>query len=68
MLDRKKLKEKLLATSLFVENEYFEQYLDLIISNNTRVLSPFTTQSHHIIPKSYFQHFNIEIDSSEDKN
>ena len=59
------LKQKLLATSYFVDNEYLNDYI-LLITNCEVRKEAFKTQQHHIIPKTYFKHLKIEIDNSSD--
>lgn len=61
----KQLKAKLLATTYFVANEYLEEYVQLVTTKTTKK-SVFRTQSHHILPKTYFKHFNMPIDNSRD--
>lgn len=52
------LREKLLGTFLFEENEYFEKYLELINCNLETKQQKFKTQKHHIIPRIAFQLYN----------
>lgn len=59
----KQLKAKLLATSYFVNNEYLDEYVQLVTAGVTDK-SVFRTQSHHILPKTYFKHLGIPIDNS----
>lgn len=54
----------LLSTSYFIQNEYFDKYVDLINSNLYTEKQKFKTNSHHIIPVSYFKHRNLEVDNS----
>lgn len=49
------MREKLLSTGLFLENEYFENYIELINSNLTTKKQSFKTQRHHIIPAAVFK-------------
>ena len=53
------LKETLLATKCFVNNEYLEQYLNLVNDSKTG------TELHHILPRSYFKDLGISVDNSE---
>lgn len=53
-------KEKLLATNCFIDNEYLDQYLELVNSSTTG------TEVHHILPRSYFKELEIKIDNSDD--
>lgn len=52
------LKDKLLSTFLFEENEYFKKYVELIESNIKTKQQKFKTQKHHIIPRIAFQLYN----------
>ena len=54
------LKDKLLSTFLFEENEYFKKYVELIESNIKTKQQKFKTQKHHIIPRIAFQLYNWE--------
>lgn len=49
------LKEKLLNTKLFVDNEYLDKYLILINSSSNTASSGYY-EKHHIIPFCYFSH------------
>jgi transposase len=59
------LKTKLLATTYFIDNDYLEAYVALVC-NSTVEKSAFRTQSHHILPKTYFRNLNLPIDDSTD--
>lgn len=58
----KKLKQKLLATGYFIDNQFLDDYLQLVLfsDNNT-----FYTEAHHILPRSYFKLVNLKCDNSE---
>lgn len=49
---------KLKATQLFIENEYFEKYIQLIEANLVTKRQRFKTQRHHIIPVAAFELYN----------
>lgn len=53
--------EELLKTNLFIDNEYFRKYVDLMNESCDSGYFEF----HHIIPKSYFKRNNLPIDDSE---
>lgn len=59
------LKEKLLSTNCFEDNEYLDQYCELIY-NNEVPYQIYKTQSHHILPQCYFTSNNLEIDNSQE--
>lgn len=51
---------------LFVHNEYFDRYVELCSRNKLTEKKKFKTQTHHIIPKSYFKLKSISIDNSNE--
>lgn len=59
------MKQKLLETNLFIDNEYFEKYIELIV-NNRVAYSKGKTNRHHIIPKYYYKDKGLDIDNSEE--
>lgn len=52
------VKDALIATHLFLENDYFFRYIDLIEKNKNRVKQKYKTQKHHIIPAIAFKLYN----------
>lgn len=58
------IKEALLNTGEFLNNDYLDQYLDLI-SNYELSETKHYIEIHHILPKKYFKHHQIEIDDSD---
>ena len=58
------LKEKLLQTGLFENNDYLDKYCDLIKVNLKKGFIKNKMQRHHIIPKSYYLYINKKIDNS----
>ena len=59
------LKNKLLETGIFIDNEYLDLYCELINNNRNTVKEKHRTQCHHIIPRCYFNIIGIDIDNSE---
>ena len=58
------LKRVLLDTNIFIDNDFLDKYVELIVSNaNTKKVIG-KTQSHHIIPKYYFKFNNLKVDNS----
>lgn len=53
-----KLRDRLLATNLFTENEYFEKYVSLIEANRNTKTQRCKTQKHHIVPNIAFKLYN----------
>lgn len=58
------IKQSLLSTNLFLENDYFLDYIELIEINLKTKKERFVTQQHHIIPRCYYIHNNLTIDNS----
>lgn len=59
-----KIKEKLLKTTYFIDNEFLDLYCSLIYSNLNTNKVRCKTQKHHILPKCYFKLLDEEIDNS----
>lgn len=59
------LKEKLLSTNCFEDNEYLNQYCKLICDNQDQEKIKNKTSSHHIIPRCYFDIIGDDIDDSK---
>ena len=60
------LKEKLLTLGVFIDNEYLDNYCNLIESNRDTPVKKYCTQNHHIIPRCYYRLNNIKVDNSEE--
>ena len=58
------LKNLLISTEYFVDNNYLDLYLQLIINNINTKRIKYSTQLHHIIPKSYYQLNNLQVDNT----
>lgn len=56
------LKNKLLQTGLFIDNNQLDKYLELVVKNDASAY----TERHHILPKSYFKLVGQKIDNSAD--
>ena len=61
-----KIREQLLATGAFVDNEYFSNYCQLICSNKSTKPVKGKTQKHHILPRAWFKLHNEPVDNSKD--
>lgn len=59
------VKETLLLHEGFVDNEYLDKYCQLIERNTRTPITPRVTNSHHIIPKSWFKINNKPVDNSQ---
>lgn len=58
------LKEKLLNTNYFIDNDYLDKYCELIVNNLKTEKIINETERHHILPKSYFKIIESKIDNS----
>ena len=58
------LKEKLLNTALFLDNEALQSYINLITENKFNQLQKGKTQKHHIFPKCLSKRLGCPIDDS----
>ena len=57
------LKNYLLNTTLFTDNDFLENYCELIINNLDNKKIKNITQVHHILPKSYFKVVHKEVNN-----
>lgn len=60
------LRDRLLTTNLFIDNEYFEKYVSLIESNRNTKAQRCKTQKHHIVPNIAFKLYNWPDADAED--
>lgn len=60
------LKNKILNTSCFEDNQYIDLYCALITANKDTPKEKYKTDKHHIIPKSYYKHCHMKVDNSPD--
>ena len=63
MIIKNVLKQKLLNTGLFLDNEYLDEYINLVLSNNITVGY---TEKHHILQRNYFKKSGLPVDNSPD--
>ena len=56
------LKEKLLKTGYFIDNEYLANYIKLVENYTTDKLY---TEKHHILQRAYFELNGLEVDNSK---
>ena len=59
------LKEKLLSTRIFIDNEFLNKYVELI-NNNIDTEKTSETQRHHIVPRYYYHHCGDKVCNSKD--
>lgn len=64
MMNRTKLKTKLLSFEVFEDNEYLDKYVSLILANENTIMERFKTQKHHIIPIHVYKYLKIAEDNS----
>ena len=65
IVNKEELRQFILKSEIFCENEYLEKYLDLCMENLNTKKEKFKTEKHHILPRCYFKDLNIEIDNSK---
>lgn len=58
------LKEDLLELGILEDNEFLDKYYNLVVKNFSTKKEKGKTDRHHIIPKSYFKHNNLDVDNS----
>ena len=58
------LKDKLLAYEGFVDNEYLDKYIQLVERNKRTTRRAGNTNSHHIIPRSWYRLHGGEVDNT----
>ena len=63
MIIKNVLKQKLLNTGLFLDNEYLDEYINLVLSNNITIGY---TEKHHILQRNYFKKSGLPLDNSQD--
>ena len=63
MIIKNVLKQKLLNTGLFLDNEYLDEYINLVLSSNITVGY---TEKHHILQRNYFKKSGLPLDNSPD--
>lgn len=51
---------------MFIENEFFDYYVNLIEKNIDNPVEKYKTQKHHIIPRSYYKMLNQLNDDSKE--
>lgn len=56
-----KLKEKLLNTGYFIDNNYLDEYIKLVYGISTASY----IEQHHILPRAYYSLEGLEIDNSD---
>ena len=57
------LKQKLLATGLFIDNNKFNDYL-LLVTNQNKILG--YSEKHHILPRIFYKRNKLPLDNSVD--
>ena len=59
------LRNVLLSFNVFIENDFFEKYINLIIDNQNTKPEKFKTQNHHIVPLHVYKYLNLKEDNSK---
>ena len=58
------IKTKLLNTTYFIDNQYLNNYCQLIMSNLKTKKEKYITERHHILPKAYYKMLGNPVDNS----
>ena len=59
------LKDRILMTNMFEDNEYLDKYCALMQENQSQKKVKYVTNRHHIIPKSYFRLIQAPIQDQD---
>lgn len=62
------LKDILLNSGWFVDNEFFKKYINLIEANIKSPRVKYETQTHHAIPKCFYRQLEKEFNEKHDVN
>lgn len=62
-MTKQELKIKLLNTSLFIDNNYLQEYLNLV---DNYITTEDYTEKHHILPRCWYKYNKQPVDNSED--
>ena len=57
-------KQRLMSAG-YVDNEYLDAYVGIIMQNKYTPVIKWKTQKHHILPKHYYKLHNLPIDNSD---
>ena len=55
-MEKLKLKNYLLSTNVFIDNDYLDIYINLINNYQVNVSNNYC-EKHHILPVAYYKHF-----------
>lgn len=61
---KEEIKTELLNIGVVKDNEYLDQYIELIYKNKDTKKQTYKTQKHHIIPKCYYKSRGLKTDNS----
>lgn len=60
------LKANLVSLVDIVDNEFLDEYINLVLINSDTKKEKFVTNKHHVIPRCYFKLHGLPVDNSED--
>lgn len=63
-MDFYSLKNRLITTGYFINNEYLDKYVNLILQNLTTKYVKTITQRHHILQRKYYRLEQLSVDNS----
>lgn len=59
-MTKSELRRKLISTKCFIDNEFLNLYIELILNNINTKKEKFITESHHILQKAFFKEQGIK--------
>lgn len=65
MIMNENFTKKLIESDLVIENDFFQAYVDLIISNKDNIKEP-GREKHHIIPKSLYKMLGEPVNNKKE--
>lgn len=63
--DHTVIKNRLLKTNYFIDNEYLDKYVDICVSGLEVTKEKYVHEKHHIVPRFYFKNNNLLVDNSK---
>lgn len=64
-MQREEVRQKLLNTNLFKDNEYLDKYCELVETNECTLYDKSKVQRHHILPRCCFKLIGLKCDDSK---
>lgn len=58
------IKDRLLTTGMFIENEFLESYVKLVEENINNDKVKYVTSAHHVVPRYVYKRLGIDVNNS----